>query len=242
MNIYDIVDEKFILFSAKKINFSRHLVKYQDDVLFDMYDRNQFVIKKNVSLQELINAQNYQINQKRNYFKLISHYQLDKSIKDKLSLEENCILTMLFEGDINYLKTNDKVIIKPISLKDLDYIELKHYEKLYGRQFIKRKNKFYIKESKTNPNFKYYGAYINNKIVGACYGFTYHDYTCLDSLIVDRHNRHKYIASTLLKYVISNSKKFYVHADEDDTPKNMYLNMGFIIVDKNYEYFKKISA
>ena len=28
----------------------------------------------------------------------------------------------------------------------------------------------------------------------------------------------------------------FLHADEDDTPKDMYLKMGFEIVDRLYEY------
>ena len=76
--------------------------------------------------------------------------------------------------------------------------------------------------------------------IGYCYAYTSGAYTCIDSLLVDRHYRHRNIASTLIRYVIERSDRVMLHADEDDYPKEIYLKYGFRIVDRTYEYFKPL--
>lgn len=52
--------------------------------------------------------------------------------------------------------------------------------------------------------------------------------------------RHRYIATTLIRHVAETAQKrgevLYLHADPDDTPKDMYAKMGFQVTDKAYEY------
>lgn len=241
LTIYDKVDEKLVLLSSKKIKFSKNLIKYEDTKLYDMYDHNYFHFNDSVIIQELMAAQIYQKNKKLDFLKLYSEYRLNSKFVKIMGLKENVYLTMQFKGNINKIKDNDKVIIKPINLKDLNAIELKHYGKVYGEDFVSRRNKAFIKLAKEDNGFNYYGAYINDKLVGACHTYTYKGYTCFDSLIVDNRYRHRYIASTIIKYIINNSKRTMLHADYDDTPKLMYKKMGFKIVCTNYEYFKKVT-
>lgn len=240
LSIYDKVDEALVLEFAKKFKFSKNLIKYQDDVIFDMHDHNYFYIKSDVSIDAIRKAIDYQKDNKRDYIKLYSNKKLKKPIVEELRLEDNTYISMLYKGNINKLKTNDKVVIKDIKLKDLNEIELKHYEKDYGRAFILKKNKAYLKKCKETDNLKYYGAYINDKIVGACYAYTYKGITCFDGLIVDNRRRRRHIASTLIKHIIENSERTMLHADLDGQPYKMYLKMGFKVVAKNYEYFRKI--
>lgn len=240
LSIYDKVDEALVLEFAKKCKFSNNLIKYLDDVIFDMYDHNYFYYKKDVSINEIKKAIDYQKENKRDFIKLYSNKKLNKSFTDELGLEENVYITMLYKGNINKFKVNDKVVIRDIKLKDLNAIELKHYEKDYGRSFIIKKNKAYINKCKEINNLKYLGAYMNNKVVGACYAYTYKGLTCFDDLIVDNRHRHKYIASTLIKHIVENSKYTMLHCDYDGYPIKMYKKMGFKMVAKNYEYFRKI--
>ena len=64
--------------------------------------------------------------------------------------------------------------------------------------------------------------------------------TCIDGLIVDEAFRHQYVATSLIAHIadISPDSTLFLHADEMDTPKEMYLRMGFEIIDLLYEYCK----
>ena len=62
----------------------------------------------------------------------------------------------------------------------------------------------------------------------------------MDSLVVDEDYRHRYIATTLIKSIAKQAQRdgciLYLHADPEDTPKEMYARMGFETVDTVYEY------
>ena len=235
-----ITDSRFNKIFSKKIKFSKNLIKYSDEKLLDSYDHNSFSNNKDVTLKELYDAIKYQKDNNFNYLKIITYNKLKKEYINKLNLEENEVVTMLYKGNSDKLKINDKVVIKPISLKDLNYIEIKHYEIDCGEWFCKRRNKRYLNKSHSNKNFIYYGAYINNKIVGTCHSFSYKGYTCIDSLLVDNYHRHKHIASTLLKNIICTHKNVYLHADKNEKEFNYYKKLGFVVIDKYYDYYKKI--
>ena len=45
------------------------------------------------------------------------------------------------------------------------------------------------------------------------------------------------MATTLLAYIVEMfDEKVYLHADAMDTPKDMYIKMGFHPIDRCYEY------
>lgn len=236
----DRCEESFIRLFCNRFKFSNNLIKYEDDCIFDMYDHNYFKHNSHVTLDEVLKAYQFQYDNYLDYLKFISKEKINKKIINALDLESSTILTMLFTGNINKFKVNKDIKIKRINLKELNQIELKHYGKVYGEDFIRRRNKEFIRLSKQNPNFVYYGVYLNNKIVGECHSYTHKDYTCIDSLLVDDKYRNQYIATTLLKYIIDKNKYVYLHADQDDTPKDMYKKLGFKTIDKSYEYFKKV--
>ena len=91
--------------------------------------------------------------------------------------------------------------------------------------------------SKRTDNFYYFGAYIGGKIAGACYAFDSHGYVCIDGLAVKEAFRKQYVATTLLAHMADTfGERLYLHADAMDTPKEMYLKMGFRPIDTNFEY------
>ena len=77
-------------------------------------------------------------------------------------------------------------------------------------------------------------------LVGDCYIFASDGYVCMDGLLVDEDFRHQYIAMTLMKHIAEKAQErgeiLYLHADSEDTPKELYAKMGFQAVDKLYEY------
>ena len=233
-------NEKHLLeMFSSYFKFSNHLIKYVDKTIWNMYDHNFFEFDDGITINELKDAYCFQKNDNKDYLKLFSYQRMPKELVDKMDFEENELYTIAFRGNTNSWKTNKDIVIKDINLDSLNKIELKHYKEDYGEEFILLRNKTFIE--KRNNNLKLVGAYLNNEIVGSMYYFSDDKSTCIDGLIVDDNHRHKLIATTMIKHVIDgNNLEVFLHADSDDTPKNMYLNMGFEIVDSGFEYFKKV--
>ena len=55
---------------------------------------------------------------------------------------------------------------------------------------------------------------------------------------MDEDYRKQYIATSLIAYIREThpGTALLLHADDGDSPKEMYLKMGFRIVDRLYEY------
>ncbi len=60
----------------------------------------------------------------------------------------------------------------------------------------------------------------------------------IDGLIVDSKYRKKYVAISLIAHIKDSHPDtiLFLHADEDDTPKEMYEKMGFKTIERLYEY------
>ena len=223
-----LVEDEFDKLFVIKKRFSENLIKREDNLLKDKYDFNAFECINPFTYQEFLDALKYQKDRKDNFIKFESYFP----IKEHYGLEENVTLTMLLDNDLLNLNTNNNLIFKKPEIDELINIEIKHYGKLYGEDFCRNN---IIRQY---PLIDYIGAYLDNKMAGALYYFSFEDYTCLDGLIVDEDYRNRYIASSLINEVIERNKnnKIFLHAEDDDTPKLMYEKMGFKEVDKIYEY------
>ena len=117
---------------------------------------------------------------------------------------------------------------------ELEEIEVKHFGPLYGEDFSRRNiRRLYGK-------LTFHGAYFDNRLIAACHSFSADGITGIDGLIVDQAYRRQYAASSLLGHIKAAhpADLLILHADNEDTPKEMYLKMGFQIVDRLYEYLK----
>ena len=128
--------------------------------------------------------------------------------------------------------TNPDLVFRAPSVEELEELEVKHFGALYGEVFT-RKNIRRLFEKLT-----YHGAYLDGKLIGACYCYSGDGLTCIDGLIVDNAYRRRYVATSLISHVknMCANTVLFLHADEDDTPKEMYEKLGFETVDKRYEY------
>lgn len=211
------------------IKFSSHLIKCSDEKVKDKYDHNSFIYLEGVTDKEIELAINDQKDKGFKFIKFRGNY--------KLNLKN-------FIDDSNYLmlyspNKNKKYLKKGYSIKSPTYneilnIELKHYGKKYGSDFIIRS---------LNEEFNklvFHGLYFKSLLVGYCYTFSYKGYTMLDGLLIDEKYRHQGLATMLLKY-LSNSHT-YLHAYIKDSVVSLYKKLGFKIVDIRYEYLKKIRA
>ena len=223
------IEEKMAgLFSAKK-PFSEHLSKWEDPLLPDKYDQNCFEYSGQPSREEFENAQQYQRDLGASFIKL----EGDEPLLDSFGLEQSITLTMALEHTDHAWKTNPDLVFHSPALAELEEIEVRHFGPLYGEDFSRRNiRRLYDK-------LRYHGAYLNGKLVGAGYSFSDAGFTCIDGLIVDTAYRKRYVATSLIKHIMESYPNtiLFLHADEDDSPKEMYLKMGFEVYDRLYEYF-----
>lgn len=234
------------LFSQKRA-FSEHLEKWQDDDLYDMYDHNQFAtLVDDPTDKELEQAIAYQHQLGRGFLKLDTREKLDEALIKCFSLEECCTETMLLRNKKENMarwKSNPDVIIYDSAsgdvLADLLKIDIETFASDYGEDFIRRRDARYVKKAMKIPGFHYYVAYLDGKPAGACYAYAIDGYVVMDALVVREAFRKRYVATTLMKHIASQFKEeMFLHADADDTPKEMYRKMGFETVDELYEYLK----
>ena len=234
------------LFSQKRA-FSEHMEKWQDDDLYDMYDHNQFVpLLDDPTDKELEQAIAYQHQLGRGFLKLDTREKLDEALTERFSLEECCTETMLLRNkqkNIEAWKCNPDVIIHDSAssdvLADLLQIDIETFASDYGEDFIRRRDARYVKKAMETQGFHYYVAYLDGKVAGSCYACAIDGYVVMDALVVREAFRKRYVATTLMKHIASQFKEeMFLHADADDTPKEMYRKMGFETVDELYEYLK----
>lgn len=234
------------LFSQKRA-FSEHMEKWQDDDLYDMYDHNQFVpLLDDPTGKELEQAIAYQRQLGRGFLKLDTREKLDEALIKCFSLEECCTETMLLRNKKENMarwKSNPDVIIYDSAsgdvLADLLKIDIETFASDYGEDFIRRRDARYVKKAMETQGFHYYVAYLDGKPAGSCYACAIDGYVVMDALVVREAFRKRYVATTLMKHIASQFKEeMFLHADADDTPKEMYRKMGFETVDELYEYLK----
>lgn len=234
---------------SKKVLFDGELAKWEDNTLPDMYDHNQFVpVNSNQpSEKSLLKAVQYQREHGRNFFKYESRKPLPENIAGKLKSEfgveggETYTMYLPDNGEYVKWKENKKTSVTDLHdmdiMKDIIKIEEKNYLSVYGADFLNRKVKRYTDMVAENEHMHYLGAFQDGKIAGACYAYVSNGIIQMDDLIVNKECRNQYVATTLMKYIAGRfGGIFILHADEDDTPKDMYSKMGFRVIDSLYEY------
>ena len=240
-------ERSFKMLFSQKCVFSEHLEKWQDDDLYDMYDHNQFVpLLDDPTDKELEQAIAYQHQLGRGFLKLDTREKLDEALTERFSLEKCCTETMLLRNkqkNIEAWKCNSDVIIHDSAssdvLADLLQIDIETFASDYGEDFIRRRDARYVKKAMETQGFHYYVAYLDRKPAGSCYAYAIDGYVVMDALVVREAFRKRYVATTLMKHIASQFKEeMFLHADADDTPKEMYGKMGFETVDELYEYLK----
>ena len=240
-------ERSFKMLFSQKCAFSEHLEKWQDDDLYDMYDHNQFVpLLDDPTDKELEKAVAYQRQLGRGFLKIDTREKLDEALTERFSLEECCTETMLLRNkqkNIEAWKCNPDVVIHDSAssdvLADLLQIDIETFASDYGEDFIRRRDARYVKKAMETPGFHYYVAYLDGKVAGSCYACAIDGYVVMDALVVREAFRKRYVATTLMKHIASQFKEeMFLHADADDTPKEMYRKMGFETVDELYEYLK----
>ena len=208
---------------------NKYALRYSDDLLKDMYDHNFTSIVGRVDEALLYKINEYKNSRNESHTKITSLSKEDFLLKK--GFEEGLLLTMVKEDFASWPKEND---IEDDVLK----LELFAYGNVYGEDFTSRKISRYMTKAKEKDNgLNYFAAYIKGELVGYLYSYYDHNVVAIDGLLVKEEFRHKGIATSLLEYVALYYKcPIYLHADNDETPQEMYEKLGFVTIEKTYEY------
>ena len=215
------------MFSERK-PFSEHLVKWEDKNLPDKYDQNFFEYSGQPTKEEFTKAVEYQKELGASFIK----FEGDHPLSDGFGIEEGATLTMVLDSSERNWKTNPDLVFCAPSVEELEELEVKHYGQLWGEDYARRNiRRLYEK-------LTYHGAYLEGKLIGTCYSFSNDGLTSIDGLLGDDAYRNRYVATSLISHVIDSYPDtiLFLHAEEDDTQKEMYEKMGFETVAKRYEY------
>ena len=229
------VDESLTMLFSVSHAFSEHLTKREDNQLRDKYDHNSFFYSGQPTVEEVRAALDHQKKRGDAFLKLEGYEPLE----DTFGMAPDATLTMVLSGDadIHSWKTNPEVVVRILQAPDFEQLEqheLNYYGPLYGDDFTLRNNR------RLREKLTFLGAFLDGKLAGSCYIYPSGGYVCMDSLLVSEAFRHQYAATTLIKHIAEQARKsgdiLYLHADPEDTPKEMYARMGFQVTDKMYEY------
>ena len=216
-----------LLFSAER-PFSAHLLKWEDPLLPDKYDFNSFFCSGQPTEAEVAAALQYQTECGAAFLKLES----DAPLQNSFGLEQSVTLTMALRAPWESWKQNPHVTVGTPALLEAEALEVRHYGAVYGEDFTRRNiRRLYSK-------LRYHGAYLGDTLAGMCYTFESGGCVCLDGLLTDAACRGQGVATTLLRELAQRNegKLLFLHADADDTPRQMYEKLGFCVTDTLYEY------
>ena len=215
------------LFSSER-PFSAHLTKWEDPLLPDKYDFNCFFCSGQPQAEEIAAALRYQKETGAAFLKLES----DAPLQNSFGLEQSVTLTMALTAPCDGWNRNPFVTFGRPTLAEAEALEVRHYGPVYGEDFTRRNIRRMFQK------LNYHGAYLDGVLAGMCYTFESGGCVCLDGLLTDEACRGQGVATTLLRQLAGQSKAklFFLHADADDTPRQMYEKLGFCTVDTLYEY------
>lgn len=237
-------EESFQKIFCSTSDFSDTFKKNKNDEIPLMHDHHQFITKKQeLSESDIIDAREYQKTHGYDFLKIDSRFPLSKELIEHFNLEESMTLTMVHpnkESLLKQLHKNPKVIVKDVQNssieQDLLAMDLKNTpadQAEFSKQFISA----FTSKAKKDPRLHFLGAYLNDEICGYCICFDNGNLQSLDWLLVNEESRHQYVASSLMYYAADTSNSIlYLHADANDTPKQMYQKLGFESIDTLYEY------
>ena len=228
---------------AQKRSFNSAMVRWHNPKLTDQYTTNAFCSKTALSRQDVAQAYAYQQEQGLHFLQFMCRQPMDKSTAEAFGLKENLVLTMaLLQGDPDDWKQNPDVIIRDIQEEDIaGEIIAFHLEQemdaLLESDYALRQIYQDMDAAKEHPEYHWLAAYKDGKVVAICHALCHSGCVELDDLVVAPDARKQYIATTLFAYAVQKFRGLaYLHADEDDTPKELYQRLGFVTVDRCWEY------
>lgn len=234
ISISDLYDS-YISINSKLEKYDDYY-KFYDDVQKDKYYNNYFKII-NPSKELILDLKKKQF---RNYFMIFSEKEIDDILDYKF--EKDSLIYMYSSiYSLKSLKNNNYEVIKlNESHKDMLYDHVFEDSKEFGIEYALG-NASRAKDNLINDNFDFFSIIIDNKIVSNIKVYKKDDAILLEDVVTLEKYRHKGYISAIFNYILNYYKKLGVKdvsliADNLDTPKFMYEDMGFIIIGNCYAY------
>lgn len=235
-------ERAYLCLTSRATVLREGLVRYDDDLLRDMYDHNFFAAAGEVTEADYRQMLAYKQARGDRHLKIscdapspyLSATDLEAGtlltmLKQDLSYPEKCALPLTFR----HLKAQD-------IRQDLIAMEVKHYADSYGMGFTLRKcDRIYGMAAEQGNGLDFFAAYLGEEMAASCSVFLSDGVAGLDDLLTDADHRHRGIATALMAHVHRHCGcPLFLHADAEDTPKDMYSAMGYVTVKTDYEYLR----
>lgn len=220
------------------------IVRYKDEELKDMYDHNFIVVKDSVDeskMQEIATMETEKASKAHADFMKMKVSRLPKKEiaswnGKKAEAEISGIYLCHKEALKNWVTRSDcKVsqITTEEQVEELVQLDLVHDEERCGRDFCYRRAR---RRGKVYRSSEYacnsYICYLEGKPIGNCDLFMDGQVAKIEDFAVIPEYQRKGVGTTLLLAMVRKAqelgaKVIYLIADEDDTPKEMYIKLGF---------------
>lgn len=226
---------------------------YTDDLLPDMYEHNFTLLKEKLSQRQLqdfiMNETQKAIEAKVNFYKVkvpTLPKEMVTNSQGKLPQVETlgiylCDLEKITSWR-NDTQCNVKKIVSDIQIEELVALDLIHDRDTCGEDFCKRRARRRGKVYKSDIPCDSYIGYYQGKPVANCDLFIDGNCAKIEDFAVIPEYQRRGIGTTLLKALIYKAQKkgakiVYLNADEEDTPKEMYVKLGFKKLGELYSLF-----
>ncbi len=234
ISISDLYDS-YILVNSKIEKYDDYY-KFYDDVQKDKYYNNYFkIINPTKGLIDELKKKQF-----RDYFMLFSEKEIDEILDYKYEKDSLIYMYSSIYG-LKPLKNNNYNVIKlNENHADMLYNHVFDDSKEFGIEFAKG-NALRNKDNLINNKFDYFSIIENDKIVANILVYQNNEAIFIEDVVTIEEYRHKGLCSAIFSYVIDYYKKLGIKdvaliADNDDTVKYMYEEMGFIIIGNCFAY------
>ena len=235
---------------------NKDIVRFRDNQLEDMYYHNYTYLKKpmmEMELKDIIQEEiTLRLLEKKDFCNILIDSQVSSSVISMLENKPEVSRNGYYSFDISQftkLKTlpscEVKKTINKEMLQDVLFCDLKHDEENLGKDFCTRRcyrrGAVYISEIGVDS----YVCYHNDEIIGNCDLFMSNGTAKIEDFAVIPAYQRKGYGTTILKALIEIAIKndchtIYLVTDEEDTPKEMYLKIGFEKIGDRTDLFFKL--
>lgn len=235
---------------------NEQIIRFRDSKMKDMHFHNSTNIKKTLSedvLQQIIKEE-IELNYKEG--KDFCRITIDELPDEKCLERYHEKLEIEHYGNYVYIpmespkwNTLNRYLIRKIAdysmVEDLVSLDLIQDSETYEKDFCQRRATRIGQASLSEIPVDTYICYDDKIPVGSCELFLYNGIAKIEDFAVSPEYQRRGIGTTILKYVIDiallkKAEVIYLSADEEDTAKEMYKNLGFKKVSESYALLYKL--
>ncbi|HEX2944419.1 MAG TPA: GNAT family N-acetyltransferase [Clostridia bacterium] len=232
------------------------VIRYRNSRMSDMYDHNCSFIKGTPTLDALLQLVDGEIGVSRGedlgFCKiLLDGLRYETALKDhddKLQTEHYGQYVFTPEKPPEWdLKTHCEIrkITEPLMVDDLVLLDRTMYAEACGQDFCERRARCRGQVYLSDSSIDSYICYCDGEPAGNCDLFLYDDMAKIEDFTVLPKYQRRGLGTSILKHLIGTAfsegaRIIYLTTDEEDTPKEMYMKLGFEKVSDSYALLRKL--